>query len=545
MSSTLQRRMTRAAAALAVSGAAVAAAAPSSASAADTFRNCTANVLEGSILTAQLPAVASVGGSGTCASASGGVGQLLPAPLNASVLATSSNVVEKVGAGSSARVADLQLGIPGGVLEQVTAAIRGPLTQGTTQINQALSPLAGLAGGASIDVTPAVNALLTLPQNANLLSVQAVEANAAVQCANGRPNLTSASRIVGTRVLGATVDANTFGEQAINLVDTQNINLAQLDLTRIQVKDAQGNPIAANISGLVLSQLQTALRLATATIPPVNIPAQVLRVKLTAGQETKGARDVKRTALRAEVGLVGQSVVDLRVINASAGFTDNPCRTEATQAGQAQLQCSGRKISLTDASIRGSRVRYRGFVDQSYAARYKNRIGIKGTWFGKTRRTAATTVQKDGTFRGSFKVTPLIRQRFRQAKDNDVRAYATVGRFRSAGDLKLARRLNTDTVAQRSNGRVRFAGRATSPRSGTRQVVQIRERLGCSTKERTVARGRLKSNGKFTVDVRKPKQAFAYYRAVTKVIATDKRTGRPNGRLSPTFTVLNPIDIKQ
>lgn len=439
----------------------------------------------------------------------------VPAPLSALVSVQAVNGVTLVngdGVYAGAGLANLRIG-----------SIPVPLPP--IPVPDALKRI-DIGGLATVDLTPAIEALRSLPSK-NLLEAGALYSQAIGTCSDGTPTLSGASRILGASVLGLEVDSSKVVDQAVNLVDTTQISLSSLDLTLANVT-LLGQTVKINAAQLAL------LQPIVAALPPIEIPAQVAQVKLTPSTQTTSGDALVQRALRAQITLGGQSIADLAIGTVLVG--GGACEKAATPiapgvpatapAPEVALACTTRKLALIDVLRQGGHVRLYGAADRSLAGRLVSIV------FQATGRTVARVrVRPDGSFTTT---APLPRASIRNT--NRARYVARAGGERSL-NLKLARRMVVTSI--RSGGSfVTIRGRVIRPLADPVAPIVLKRRVTCKRLE-TVKTFRPRSDGSFEVTVRKPANlAATIYRLQTRVrrLTTSTRT-------SPTFTLPRAVDL--
>ncbi len=539
---------------------ALAALAPATASAAGAPFTCEASVLRGQLLTAS-PIEPLVTGRGTgCATGSVGLASL-PAPLpllRASVLAGATQLtgpaerrdlqqaiaaasVADVGIGS---LASLGLALPldqialPSQLQAVTidiSAITGPINAGTAPLS-GLLPLPLPVGqqlptSITVDIAGAVRELVKLPTT-DLLQLKGAQAIAGASCVAGKPATVGTRSVLGLSVLGNAIDVDTVGDRPI--VDTQTIDLSQLDLTKVKLPVFEG--LAPGLLSTLLGRLNPVVASAIKALPPVQLPIDLLRVQVTPGTQTKTADSLTQSALGIKISALGQGVVDLTVAEAKVGTQGVDCTppkaaTTAVDppkvvAAQAPLACTTRRLVLTDVVRKGSRVTILGVADRKLVGKF---VTIKFEADGLTAGRAL--VREDGT----FKTTAAIPSKKLRAS-NKARYQAVLGKDKSL-NLKLERRMVV-TALTAKDGKVTVAGRVTRPLASPAQTITLTRRVNCKKSE-VVARFKPKANGTFRMTVAAPKDTAAtVYRLGTSV-----RKTAANRKLFPTFTLPQGVDL--
>jgi hypothetical protein len=494
---------------------------------------CEASAVRGTVLgTATFePAVANRGAP-ACKTAAAGLTAPLPALVTAAAVSANTTFTGPTGAqtaGAAGGLADVRvLALPELPITLPTAQISDTLGSVTVPITGLLSTLLGGLVNVSIDLRPALQALLPngrLP-TAELVRVQGAMAYATATCAGATtPELSGSSTVTGLSVLGQQLPAGQLVDQVLSLIDSGSIDPSNVDLAKIVL------PLGLSFDTAVVGPLlATAVRAVLDTLPPIAIPATLAQVKITPGQQTRSGDTLRQQALRVQVAIAGQSLVDLVVGEAIvAGSGD--CKAPVVDPGQAAaadlvLGCTTRRLVLTDVQERGGRVRLLGVADRSLAGRS---VAIRFTHGGAT--VAHATVRPDGNFSTS---APLPALRLRAS--NDARYQAAIGGERSLA-LKLRRRMVISS-ARSADGWVTLSGRVATPLGRPIAAIVVTRRLSCKNSE-VVRRIRPRSDGRFSVSVQAPEgQLAAVYRLSTRV----RRTST-NPKTFPTFTLPRAISL--
>lgn len=518
---------------------------------------CDASALRGTILGqgALEPVTANRGASACANTASGGAtaAQALAAlPLNASVLGAATQV--RIVPGANEKTAALAQGgvgnltvkalptlpitlptasIPASVLTQTITLPALPLLDPLNVVLKLLLPSRQL----TLDLKPAIDALLPNGQlpNVELLSVGAATAYAGASCVAGTATPFGATQIADVRVLGQTLPTDAAADQSLNLIDTANIDLSQIDLNKVQLPAS----LLGGLTAPLIAQLQTLIK-PLLTLPAVAIPATVAHVKFTPSSKTvdqNGTHLVQRGP-RIEVSVAGQSIADVILGEATVGTAGVDCTPAAvvppppppppaaTTPSDLALACTKRRLVLVDVLNSGGRVKLLGAADRKFAGQT---VTMRLASTGKGVATA--TVKPDGSFSASASLPPkAIRD------TNAARYQATLGREKSL-DLKLSRRMIVSSLFAK-NGKVTIAGRVTLPLANPRAWITLTRVLSCKKLE-TITRFKPKSNGTFRVTVAAPTgQDAAVYRLSTRV----RRTARSR-TTSPTFTLPRGVNL--
>ena len=386
----------------------------------------------------------------------------------------------------------------------------------------------------TIDIRPAIEALLpatTLP-TLELLSVEVANAYAIAGCSAGKAQLFGGSQVAGVKLLGQSIGLNGLLEQAIAIADSKSIDLSQLDLSKIILP--AGLTLDAPVVGPLLTQ---AIEQLLATLPAIEIPATVAQVKLTPGQQTRSGGRLTQQALQAHVSLLGRTLVDATIGEASVAESAVTCTTPSAgsaagesavdaDASELALECTKRRLVLTDVRIAGSRVRLKGVADKALVGK------TVSIYFGASkRRVARAKVRKDGTFK-----TLARKPSKRLRRSNRARYQARIGRERSL-DLKLTRRMSI-TSMKSSNGKVVIKGRLTRPFPKRSAPIVVKRRISCKKSEK-VAVILPRKNGSFRVVVDAPEGRNA---AVFRLSGRVQRTSR-NSKTFPTYTLPHGVNL--
>lgn len=477
--------------------------------------SCEASALRGTVLGTSIePIVANVGAA-TCAARRSSLVDTadLPVPLTATAISAATALTGQEDARARDRRA-IGVGSVSGL--RVSAANALPLADIVANV-----PPLDVLGLVQLDLRPALQALLQQRLLADLVSVDALTSYAFGTCVDGRPQLGGASTVTGLRVLGQPLGADQAVSQVVNLLNTTSIDASELDLTKIEL------PV---LGPLVLPLVQAALQPALDALPPIAIPEALAHVAVTPAEQTRADGVLTQRALRVQVSLLGQSLVDLVLGEAVAGERAVSCAADAAgpSATELALGCTTRKLTLIDVVPDGRRVRFLGAADKSLAGEEVD-IVLEAT----NDVVASPTVRPDGSFSAS---APLPSRSVRST--DRARYVAKVGRQRSL-NLKLERRMQVTGISTEA-GVVTIAGRVTGPlarRAKDREVVVTR-RLTCKRYE-VVGRGMPRSDGTFRLRVPAPKgERASVYRLRSKVQKT-----AANRKLFPTFTLPRAVDL--
>ena len=450
----------------------------------------------------------------------------LPAPLNATTLGAST-----ASTGSADTPGAQTVTATGGLLDfglrilpdlgiklPVTEAIEGVAPVSVPLPAVPLLPTAPKA--ITVDLRPALRAALPnggLP-NTDLVRVRAAVAFASGRCVNGAPVLEGSSRVAGVSLLGQELPLNGLVTQTLELLGGQTIDPSNLDVSKIGLPEG--------IAPELLPVVQAALRPVLDGLPNITIPATVAQIAIQPGQQIRTANTLTQRALTVSIALLGQRVTDFVVGEATVGQDSVVCTTGPTSAAQAALQCTTRRLVLTDVISRNGRVVLTGAADKRFVGK---RVRI---FFPHQRRfVASAVVRRDGTFRTTAALPPRILR-----ATNLARYQARIGKERSLR-LKLERRMIVRSVRV-SGDRVRISGQVQRPLAKPARTITITRRVSC-TKSAVVARVKPNSKGEFSVTVKAPpKTLAAVYRLSTRVRKTTK-----NPKTYPTFTLPRYVDL--
>ena len=514
---------------------------PSAASAAEL--NCDASAFRGTVLTA--PAIEPVTANRnqpTCKPATAGLSTAaLPLPLTAAAVVAQTAVGTPSGPGqrasASGGIADLSIralpelpiALPIGSIPPVP-----PVTVTLVPATPAVGPIPAVpATTATVDVQAAIRALLPngkLP-NADLLRLTVGAAFAEAKCVNGATQLTGSSQVAGLSVLGRSVPTDRVVDESLALIDTASVDPSKAleNLSQFVTLTGPASVGVVQVNAAVLA----AVRPIVAALPKITIPATLARVKVTPSSQVRSGNRLTQQALRVEVSIAGQNVADLVVGEASVTGANLECapapvtKVAPVTATQLSLQCTTRRLVLTDVLRSGSRVALVGAADKRFVGR---RVGIV---FSATGRQVATAiVRRDGSFATR---APLPPRAIRST--NRARYIARIGKEKSL-DLKLERRMFVSS-ARTSNGRVTIKGRVTRPLGSPVQTITLVRRVSCKKTE-VVKRFKPTRTGSFRVNVAAPpRQQAAVYRLGTRV----RKTLR-NPKLFPTFTLPRAVELR-
>src|SRR4051794_12668870 len=383
--------------------------------------------------------------------------------------------------------------------------------------------LLGLPPSITVDIRPAVKALLAGLPSASLLDVAGSVATADARCnSNGTPDLTGSTTVLGVKVLGQEIPLNAAVPQALALYNDQTIDPSQLDLSKIVLP-----PGLSFTDPGVGAILETAVGGVLAGLPKIVLPRSLLQISIKASAQIKTADALTQQGLQISLGVLGQNVVNAVIGEARVSVDSVKC-TVQTSAGevapltavpQEALQCGTRRLALIDVVDRGRYVSLYGAADKRYAGK---RIAIRSKADGG-RVVARPMVTKAGLFRAKAVLPP---ERYRYT--NTARYIATYSSQKSLY-LKLHRRM-VFTSIRSAHGKVTLRGFVTKPWTTPPSSIVLRQRLTCR-KQKIVARIRPDRRGHFRVTVKAPKNGdVGVYRATTMV-------GYPDGPDFRTYTL--------
>jgi hypothetical protein len=390
------------------------------------------------------------------------------------------------------------------------------------------------SGQLTIDLKPAIDALLLggrVLDGRTLLSVGAATAYAGASCASGTAKPFGATQVADIKIFGQTVPTDAAADQSLSLVDTSNIDLNALDITKVQLPAS----LLGGLTAPLLTQLQGLVK-SLLTLPTVAVPATIANVKVTPSSQTidqNGTHLVQRGP-RIQVSIAGQAIADVILGEATVGTAGVNCTRAAavkppprpTTPSDLALACTKRRLVLVDVLTEGSRVKLLGAADRKFAGQT---VALRLASTGKSVATAK--VKTDGSF---STYAPLPRKGIRDT--NAARYQATLGKEKSL-DLKLARRMIVSSLSAKA-GRVTIAGRVTLPLTRPLASITLTRVVSCKKLE-TVTRFKPKRDGTFRITVAAPTgQDAAVYRLSTRV----RRTANSK-TTSPTFTLPRGVNL--
>jgi hypothetical protein len=434
------------------------------------------------------------------AAAAGGNAPASPLPLTGSLLSATTDLQPPTGA-PSAQTASAA----GGVGELRVAGLPIPLRRPDTSGLPGPQTIAGV----TIDVRAAVEALVPETFDAELLHLRALRALVTGRCANGSPQLTGSSSVLGISVLGKELPTDRAVSQTLTVSDSTSIDPSNL------------TPQQLGIPGVVIDG---PIKQALDALPTVSVPATVARVSATPGRKIEGGGKLIQHALDLTVAVGGQTVADLTVGEATVGAAQVVCGGVADLA----LQCTARGIVLIDVVRSKGRVRLLGAASRRFAGK---RVKIRFLATGKV--VARPVVRTSGLFSATAKLPPA-----KLRATNRARYRAEISKQRSLR-LKLVRRMLVSTTTVRDR-RVTIAGRVVRPLGAPVRTVVVKRRLSCG-RYRVIKRFTPPASGRFRITVGGPgSEQAAVYRLQTRV-----RKFTSNPKLFPTFTLPRYVDLAQ
>jgi hypothetical protein len=447
------------------------------------------------------PVTANRSGSACKKASAGGGAPASPLPITGSLFAASTDLQPETGS-PSAQTATAA----GGVGELRIAGLPIPLQRPDT--SQLPGPQT-IPGVGTIDVRAAVEALVPASFSAELLNLRALRAEVTGRCVSGTPRLTGTSSVLGISVLGEELPVDRVTSQAVDVVDSSNIDPSTL------------SPAQLGLPGVTLDPgVQSVLD----ALPSIQIPATVAQLRIQPGRQIESGGRLTQHALDLTLAVGGQTVVDLTVGEATVGAAEVNCGGVADLA----LQCTSRRIVLIDVVRSNGKVRLLGAANRRFAGK---RVKIRFTATGKV--VARPRVRPSGLFRAT---APMPPRELRAT--NRARYRAQIAKQKSLR-LKLVRRMLISSTAV-SGRRVTIAGRVVQPLGRPVREVIVKRRLSCGS-YRVVKRFTPPASGAFRVRLAGPPSSqAAVYRLQTKV-----RKYTTNPKVFPTFTLPRYVDLAQ
>jgi hypothetical protein len=536
--------------------------APATASAADdsTF-NCDALALRATLLTLS-PIVLGTANAGaaSCGDVDGTV-ITIPAsaglPLTAGVLVAKTGVTpDKSIASSVGAVTGLGVGLGGSVLGQITGPISQALTGSATPIPlsdslvQTLLTSLGLSGSTPTltqgdlagGLQRILNSLLSNVLNGSIVGIGAAGASASTTCVNGAPVLKGTSQIVGLNVLGQNIPLDAVANQALNLLNTgqlQNLNLADtVNALVANLETALGVPTSSTdptIIGFVNQLTQELTSLVNTTVQPLltsllqaaqPLINQVIQITVQPNTQVVANGQLTQTALHVNVTLLSNPLLDVVVGRARVSNSSVSCGV----APHVPSLCTTRRLVLLDTYQQGNHSFIAGaaaeakFIGKTVTI-YYDPTGNGGKVVGHAK------VGANGLFQTTTALPPLS-QRF----TNAARFYAKALGQKSRR-LKFYRRMHVTGLS--SGGRkVHISGTIDKPLTTPVSRIVIQRRISC-TKTVNVMTIAGTQSGHFSATLAAPPSGqVGVYRAMGYV-----RANTSNPKRFVTFTLPRYVDI--
>lgn len=439
--------------------------------------------------------------------------------LAETTVTSATDTVARGGLGSLTLHAGVLAGVGAPTLDAVDA-----LPSITVPVGAA-GQLLGLPSSITVDIRPAVKALVKSALTSPLLEVDGSVATARASCVDSKALLSGDSRVLGVSVLGQRLPTDATLQQAVNLYDGQTINPGALDLSKIVLP-----PGLSFTDPLLGTILQGAVKGVLGGLPNISLPASVLSVSIKPSSQEVVDGGLTQRGLQVAISLLGTNLVSAVIGEARMSAASVNCDKRAVlgeKVGKAALQCSSRRLALINVLDRGTYVALYGAADRRLAGK---RVAIYSK--ADRRVIARPRVSKSGLFRAR---APLPPERYRDT--NTARYMAVHGKARSL-NLKLHRRMYFTSVRAKG-GRVTLMGVVTSPRLAG-QIILIRQRVTCR-RQIVVARIRPDSDGRFRVTVRpRGGRDIGVYRGTTMVAFPDPSA--PNFR---TYTLPGLVSLSR
>jgi hypothetical protein len=534
--------------------------APGTASAASptpTPFNCDATALSLTLLTLSPITLGSANAGATqCQNEDG---TLLTIPASAGLPLTAGVLVAKTGVSTDGQTATavggvtgLGVGLGGSVLSQITGPISQDLTgsEAPITLDSGIIPtlLAGLGLGNSVptvtqgDLGTALSEILdsALSQvlNGSIAGIGVADSIATTKCVAGKPVLSGMSELAGLQVLGQNIPLDPVVNQALNLLNTEQLDQLNLATTinslLTNLETSLGlQALSTGPLGPTVTQLETALdnllnstvqplltNLLTAAQPLIN---SIIDITVQPDVQTKTATQLTQTALHLNVTLLGQSIVDLTLGQARVSNNSVQCVSPVVQQ---ELACTTRKLTLIDVLQHGNQTYVTGAAQPSLIGK---KVGIFFTHTGKEVGTA--TVEKSGRF---HTLVPLPPANLRMS--NSARYYAKYGQQKTL-KLKFSRRMHVTKLTAKG-GQVTISGTVTQPLLNPVRKIVIQRRISC-TKTVNVKTIAGNNSGTFSATLPAPPGSQAgVYRAMTFV-----RQNTHSTKPFPTFTLPGYVEL--
>ncbi len=534
---------------------------PATASADDSTFNCDALAVRAQLLQIT-PIVLGTANAGatTCSNVDGTVISIPPnlgLPINGGILVAKTGVTpDGQTASSVAALTGLGVGLGNTVLSSITGPISQQLTGSSAPIPLSDSLVASLlatlglgpstptitSGDLAGGLQQILNTLLSNVLNGSIAGVGATAASASTTCVNGAPVLKGTSQITGLTVLGTNLPLDAVTNQALNLLNTgqlQNLNLtttlqqlvANLETALGVTAALQNNPGLINTVNQLTNELFT---LAGSLVQPVltsllaaaqPLIDSVVKVTVEPNKQVIANGQLTQTALHLHVDLLSQPLLDLVLGRARVSNNSVNCVPSG-----AQSLCTTRKLVLLDVFQQGSHTFIAGAAaDKKFVGRtipiYFDPTGNGG------KVVAHAKVGSNGMFQATAPLPP-IGIRF----TNAARYYAKDLGERSLR-LKFFRRMHVTTLTT-SGGKVQISGTLSTPLTSPVSKIVIQRRISC-TKTINVLTINGTRSGNFSATLAAPPSGqVGVYRAMSYV-RQNPRSNKP----FPTFTLPRYVDI--
>jgi hypothetical protein len=387
-----------------------------------------------------------------------------------------------------------------------------PLPSAATAQIGAIAPVVvpSPLGPVTVDLRPALQALIAPLPAVELLRLDSATASATGRCVGGDPVHTGTSSTSGAVLAGQPVDLDGPRSDTVELLGAYAIDPSDVDPAQVV---QQGSALTPAALGALLQPVLDAM-------PPIPVPATVADVDLVPDERVRvGDRRIYR-ALHVRASAGGTELLDAVLAEASAGG-ESCSGGSGTPGGitDMALQCASQHVVLIDVLSTGRRVKLAGAT----AGRYVGRpVTIRLLATGAV--VARPVVREDGTFNAA---APLPARRIRHT--NGARYQASIDGERSL-PLKLTRRMIVTRTASTARGTT-MHGRVTGPLARSARII-VKRRVSCSRWE-VAKRFAMPRNGRFRVTIPHANGATsAVFRMQTTVGARN-----PNGRPKPTFTL--------
>jgi hypothetical protein len=375
-----------------------------------------------------------------------------------------------------------------------------------------------LLGTISVDLRPALHALVRPVPTVELMRLGSASASATARCVAGDPVVTGSSALAGAVLAGQPVDLAGPRSQVVQLLGAYNIDPSDIDLAKV-VQHGSNLPPAA---------LRPFLKPLLDAMPPIAVPATLADVQLVPDERLQSGNRRTYRALHVHASVAGTELVDAVLAEASAG--GDGCAGSGAGGGAGSgsgsgsiadlaLQCASQRIVLIDVLDTGRKVALVGAAAGRYVGQtVEIRLAATGAV------VARPVVGDDGTFRAT---APLPPRKVRRT--NAARYRASIGGERSLS-LKLTRRMVVTRTASTARGTT-ISGRATGPLA-QRARITVKRRLSCK-RWAVVKRFAMPRNGRFRITIPHARgAASSVFRLQTLVSAADG-----SGRPKPTFTL--------